>query len=257
MDFFQAIILGIVEGITEFLPVSSTGHLILTATILGIPETEFVKSFEIFIQLGAMLAIVVLYFQKYFQNMKVWKNVLVAFIPTAIIGLTLYKVVKEVLLGNPAITVWALFIGGIILIAVEMMHKEKDSHTAKIEDLTLKQSALIGLVQAVSIIPGTSRSAATIIGAMLLGSKRKAAVEFSFLLAVPTLLAASGLDLVKTKFHFSGSEWMLLLTGFVVSFIVALVVVKWFLNYVQKNNLIPFGIYRIVVAILFWVLILR
>src|SRR5258708_37800141 len=150
MDFWQAIILGIVEGVTEFLPISSTGHLILTSTLLHLPSTEFVKSFEIFIQIGSILAIAVLFFQRYIQNFTIWKNVLASFIPTAIAGLIFYKLVKEVLLGNPMVTLVALFIGGIALILVELMHKqsfssskEQDSHVGKIEDLTLKQSFLI------------------------------------------------------------------------------------------------------------------
>lgn len=257
MDFLQAIILGVVEGVTEFLPISSTGHMILAAQLLKIPETEFVKSFQIFIQLGAVSAVAVLFFQKYIQNFKVWKNVIASFIPTAIAGLIFYKLVKEVLLANPMVTLTALFIGGLALIVVELIHKEQDSHVGKLEDLTLKQSFLIGVAQAISIIPGVSRSAATIVGGMLLGVKRKTAVEFSFLLAVPTLFAAAGLDLVKTKLHFSSSEWMIFLLGLVVSFITALVVVRWFLSYIQKNNFILFGVYRIVLAILFWILVLH
>lgn len=257
MDILHAIILGIVEGITEFLPVSSTGHMVLASTLLNIPQTDFVKSFEIFIQLGAILAIVVLYWQKYIQNIKVWKNVLIAFIPTGLIGLVLYKFVKDVLLGNPAITVAALLIGGLALIGLEKIYQEKESHVSKIEDLTYQQSFLIGLIQSLSIIPGVSRSAATILGGMFLGAKRATAVEFSFLLAVPTMLAASGLDLVKDKTHHTGSEWMILILGFVVAFVTALIVVKWFIKFIQKNNFIPFGIYRIIIALLFWLVILR
>lgn len=257
MNIIQAIILSIVEGITEFLPVSSTGHLILVSQLMGLIETDFVKSFEIFIQLGAILAIVVLYFNKYKQNFTVWKNVIAAFLPTAVIGFVLYKVIKNYLLGNSLVVVLSLLIGGILLIVLEKMFTEKEHHVGKIEDLTLKQSAMIGLIQSLSIVPGVSRSAATILGAMYLGAKRSTAVEFSFLLAVPTMIAATGLDLVKSNFFFSSSEWMIMIVGFIGSFISALLVVKWFIKFVQKNTFIPFGIYRIIVAILFWLFIIH
>jgi undecaprenyl-diphosphatase len=256
MNFFQAIILSVVEGITEFLPISSTGHLILTTQLLGIPESDFVKSFQIYIQLGAILAVVVLYAKKYIQNIKVWKNVIAAFIPTALIGFAAYSLVKNYLLGNSMVVVLSLLIGGILLIWLEKKHREKDQDIGKIEDLTLKQSFLIGLAQSISIIPGVSRSASTILGALFLGAKRGTAVEFSFLLAVPTMLAASGYDLIKSDFTFSSSEWLLIGVGFIGSFITALLVVKWFIKFVQKNTFIPFGIYRIVLGVIFLLFLL-
>lgn len=264
MTIFDAVIFAIVEGITEFLPISSTGHLVLTSRILGVPQTEFVKSFEVIIQLGAILAVLVLFWNKFFSfkngialNQKVWINVIAAFIPTGIIAFTLYRVIKEVLLGNEYITLAALFIGGLLLIFLELIHKEKESHVSTIENLSLKQSALIGLAQSVSIIPGVSRSAASILGGMFVGAKRQTAVEFSFLLAIPTMMAATGFDLLETNFSFTSEEWMLLTTGFIGSFIVALVVVKWFIKFVQKNTFIPFGIYRVVMAVLYWLIIMR
>lgn len=256
MNIFQAVILSIVEGITEFLPISSTGHLILTTNLLGIPETEFVKSFEIYIQLGAILSVIVLYAQKYIQNLKVWKNVIAAFIPTALIGFLLYKFVKTFLLGNSMVVVLALLVGGILLIWLEKIHHEKNTAVTKIEDLSLKQSFLIGLAQSLSIIPGVSRSASTILGAMFLGAKRGVAVEFSFLLAVPTMLAASGYDLLKSDFSFTSNEWMLIAVGFIGSFITALIVVRWFIKFVQTNTFIPFGIYRIILGLIFLLFIL-
>lgn len=257
MDFLQAIILSIVEGITEFLPISSTGHLILTSQLLGIPETEFIKSFEIYIQLGAILAVIVLYGQKYLQNIKVWKNVVTAFIPTALIGFSLYKFIKTFLLGNSMVVVLSLLIGGILLIILEKIHHQKNTSIGKIEDLSLKQSFLIGLAQSISIIPGVSRSASTILGAMFLGVKRGTAVEFSFLLAVPTMLAASGYDLLKSDFAFSSNDWVLIAFGFIGSFITALLVIKWFIKFVQTNTFIPFGIYRIVLGIIFLLFYLK
>lgn len=287
MDFPQAIILAIVEGVTEFLPVSSTGHLVLTSHLLGLEQTEFLKSFEVIIQLGAILAIVILYFNKFFNlkngigiNKKVWINVLAAFIPTAIIAFLLYDFIKGVLLGNELVTVSALFIGGIALIVLEKVYKRrnpphpdplpkerevvsslranaKQSHTSSIEHLSIKQCIGIGLAQSISIIPGVSRSAASILGGMFLGANRKTAVEFSFLLAIPTMIAATSFDLFETNFSFSQNEWLLLATGFIGSFIVALIVVKWFVKYVQTNTFIPFGIYRIIAAILYYFIMIR
>ncbi|MBI3485558.1 undecaprenyl-diphosphate phosphatase [Candidatus Daviesbacteria bacterium] len=257
MDFLQAIILSIVEGVTEFLPISSTGHLVLTSTLLNISQTDFVKSFEIFIQLGSILAVVVIYWKKLLENKLIWKTILAAFIPTAIIGFALYKIIKHFLLGNETVTLLALLIGGLILIGLELIYKEKEHHVSKVEDISLKNAVLIGFAQSISVIPGVSRSAATIMGALFLGIKRQAAVEFSFLLAIPTLIAASSLDLVKSNFNFSNSEWLLLIIGFVGSFISAMLVIKWFLKFIQKNTFIPFGIYRVLVALLFWILIIR
>ena len=274
MNYIDAIILAIIEGITEFLPISSTGHLVLTSHILGLEQTVFLKSFEIIIQLGAILAIVVLYFDKFFNlksgiaiNKKVWLNVLAAFIPTAIIGFTFYKLIKEFLLGNELITVLALFLGGIALITLEKVYvrrndkKQKNIQTLSvaetIEQLTIKQSIGIGLAQSISIIPGVSRSAASILGGMFLGANRQTAVEFSFLLAIPTMMAATGLDLLKTDFSFNTNEWFLLSVGFIGSFIVALVVVKWFIVYVQKNTFIAFGLYRMIIAIIYWIFMLN
>lgn len=250
----HAIILSIVEGFSEFLPISSTGHLILTAKLLNIPQTEFVKSFEIIIQLGAILAVGFLYWKKIWSNKKAWKPVILAFIPTAIVGLVLYKLVKNVLLGNSMITVAALLIGGIVMIAVEYWFKSSNPEIDKIEDISNKNAVIIGLFQSISIVPGVSRAAATIIGAMLLKTKRKTAVEFSFLLAIPTMAAATGLDLVKTQFSFNSSEWGMLAVGLIGSFIVAMLAVKFLLKFIQSHTFIPFGIYRIILALLFFLL---
>ena len=258
MNLFHSLILGIIEGFTEFLPISSTGHLILTANIFKITQTDFIKDFEIIIQLGAILAIVVLYFKTFIKNKKVWLRIISAFIPTAAIGFLLYKIVKSFLLGNTFITLWALLIGGILLIFLELIYKEKDHHAENIEEISIKNSFLIGIFQAISVIPGVSRSAATIVGALFLGTKRKAAVEFSFLLAVPTMIAASALDISKSNFaSYSSSEFTFLAVGFITSFIVAILAVKFFLNFIKNHTFIPFGIYRIILAILFWLIILR
>ena len=257
MTFFDSAILSVVEGVTEFLPISSTGHLILASDILKIGQSDFVKSFEIFIQLGAILAIVVMYFKRFVKNFDVWKKVIVAFLPTAIIGFVLFKFIKTYLLGNLYVTLVALLIGGVLLIVLELIYKEKEHHVDKIEDISLRNAFLIGIFQSVSVIPGVSRSAAAIVSALFLGTKRKTAVEFSFLLAVPTLLAASALDLVKSNFSFTSNEWMLLLIGFIGSFITALIVVKLFLKFIQTHTFIPFGVYRIVLAVLFYLLLIK
>lgn len=257
MDYFQALILAIVEGITEFLPISSTGHLVLTSKILNIEQTEFTKSFEIIIQLGAIFAIIFLYWKTLLNKLNVWKNIMVAFLPTVILGATFYKIVKNILLGNTSVTLLALLIGGILLIILELIYKEKDHHADKVEHISTKNAFFIGLFQSIAMIPGVSRSAATIIGALFLGTKRKPAVEFSFLLAVPTMFAATTLDVVKREFSFSNSEYFTLVIGFTGSFIVAILAVKFFLKFIQHHTFIPFGIYRIILTILFWLIVLR
>ena len=257
MNYLQALILSIVEGTSEFLPISSTGHLILVSELLKVTQTEFIKSFEIFIQLGAIFAVVFLYWNTISKNILVWKKVIAAFIPTAVIGLVLYKFIKHFLLGNDQVTLWALFIGGILLIVLELLYEEKNHHTEKLENISYKNAVLIGVFQSISVIPGVSRSAATIVGALFLGTKRKTAVEFSFLLAIPTMLAATGLDVVKSNFAFSLDEWSLMIFGFIGAFVVALLAIKFFLQFIQNHTFIPFGIYRIIVAILFYLFILH
>ncbi len=163
MNFFQAIILSIVEGVSEFLPISSTGHLILTSNILKLSQSNFVKDFEIIIQLGAIFAILFLYWNSFFKNIDIWKKVLTAFIPTGIIGFILFKFIKSFLLGNLYITLISLFIGGVVLILLELIYKEKDHHVESIEKISYKNAFIIGICQAVAVIPGVSRSAATII----------------------------------------------------------------------------------------------
>lgn len=254
MQIFHAIILSIVEGITEFLPISSTGHMILASTLLKIVSTDFVKSFEICIQLGAILAVVVLYWKKLWRD---WTRVGIAFIPTAIVGFVFYKYIKDVLLGNPWVVVWSLGIGGILLILLELFHKEKGDHKDEIAKMSYPQAFVIGICQSLSVIPGVSRAAATIVGALFTGMKREPAVEFSFLLAIPTMAAATGLDLLKSGKYFSGSQIELLIIGFIGAFITALLTVKWFIGFVKTHTFIPFGIYRILAALAFYILVLK
>ena len=255
MTLFQTLILSFVEGITEFLPVSSTGHLVLTSQILNISQTEFIKSFEIIIQLGAILAVAILYYKK-LLNTKLWPQILVAFLPSAFIGFFLYKLIKDFLIGNGLITVIALFIGGIAFIAIEKLMKTG----GKIDDIgniTLKKAFIIGLFQSISIIPGTSRAGASIIGALIAGINRKTAAEFSFILAVPTMIGATTLDIFETKLSFSQDELFLLLFGFIGSFVFAILTVKLFIKYLINHDFIGFGIYRIFAAIVFYLIFLR
>lgn len=258
MDILHSIILGIVEGVTEFLPISSTGHLILANDILGIAQTAFTKSFDIIIQLGAIASVIFLYRRK-LRDVAVIKKLIVAFIPTGIIGLLLYKAVKTYLLGNETVVLWSLLLGGIGLIVFERRHKESapvSPHAANVYDISYRQAALIGLFQAAAIVPGVSRSAATIVGGLWLGLRRATIVEFSFLLAVPTMLAASGLDLLKNYSSFSSDQFGSLAVGFVVSFLVALASVRFLLRFIQKHDFVPFGVYRILLAAIFWLAIL-
>ncbi len=256
MDFLNAVILGIVEGFSEFLPISSTGHLILAVRALGLTQTEFLKTFEIAIQLGAILAVAILYWRSLLADWPTIKRVLTAFIPTGIIGLIFYKTVKEFLLNSTQTVIWSLLIGGAALIIFELFYKEKDEAVGETGRISYWQSALIGVFQSLAIIPGVSRAAATIVGGLALGLKRKTIVEFSFLLAVPTMLAATGLDLIKSASEFSLTQWDWLGIGFLVSFLVALASIKFLLNFIKKHNFIPFGIYRIALALVFWLVIL-
>jgi len=256
MTILQTIILGAIEGITEFLPISSTGHLILANRILGILQTDFMKSFEIVIQAGAILAVVVLYW-KLFLNRLVLKKIIIAFIPTGILGFIFYKIIKTYLLESEKIVLWALFAGGIFLILFELFYKKKNQEglIQTPGDIPLKKCFFIGCFQAIAMVPGVSRSAATIVAGLLSGISRKAIVEFSFLLAVPTMLAATGYDLLKTAGHFSFQQFNVLAIGLLSSFLTAVLSIKFLLKFIQKNTFIPFGIYRIALALFFLFLV--
>ena len=248
-------IFGIVEGLTEFLPISSTGHLILTAQLLGLKQSEFIKSFEIAIQLGAVLAVVSLYWKSLLMNLEALKRVTTAFIPAAVFGFIFYKSIKKFLLAGELIVLWSLFLGGLFLILFEWRHKEKKGALADFSQMSYGQAAWIGIFQSLAMIPGVSRSAATIVGGLFLGIKRKTIVEFSFLLAVPTMLAATGLDLLNNASSFDQKQFQFLAVGFLISFFVAILAIKLFLRFVQKHSLILFGVYRVIIALLFWFVI--
>ena len=260
MNFIHVFILSFVEGLTEFLPISSTGHMILVSKLLGLAETDFLKTFEIVIQLGAIMAVGVLYFKKLFNDLMnggaLIKKLIVAFIPTAIVGFTLYPLIKGYLLGSSAVTLNALFWGGIVLIGVEWYLKRyKDTKISRYKEPTYKESLVIGSFQALSVIPGVSRAAATITGGLLTGLNRESATEFSFLLALPTMMAATGLDLFKSRNVLMSSDISTLFVGTVLSFIFALFAVKFLIGFVKKHGFTIFGIYRIALAIMFWVFV--
>ena len=250
MEIKDAFILGVVEGLTEFLPVSSTGHLILTAHVLGLPHDEFTKSFEIAIQLGSILAVVFIYFERFIKDYETWKRVILAFIPTGLIGFALYKLIKGYLIGNDLVVVINLFLGGIVLILADR-YCEKFCYLRDIDDLPVKKAPIIGLFQALAVVPGVSRSGATIIGGMLMGLSRRSAAEFSFILAVPTMLMATAYDLFKTGGQFESSQWELLGVGFITAFFTAMVSVKLFLKFLNSHGFTIFGVYRMIVAILY------
>jgi undecaprenyl-diphosphatase len=253
MDLLDAIILAVVEGLTEFLPVSSTGHTILAAALLNITQTPFVKSFELSLEFGSILAVVVLYW-RYFLDVDVLKRLIVAFIPTGVVGLLIYGFFKNVLFGNEQIVLWALLLGGVAIILFELAYKER----YEIDDMSkipYRYCLLIGVFQSFSVVPGLSRSAPTIMGGLFLGMKRQTIVLFSFLLAVPTMIAASGYDLVMSFNQFSSGDVNLLLVGFLASFLVAIPSIKLFLGYVKKRSFIPFGIYRILLVTVFYFIV--
>jgi undecaprenyl-diphosphatase len=256
MPFFHALVIGVVEGITEFLPISSTAHMILTSRLLGLAETEFLKSFEIIIQLGAILSVVVLYWRKLLDR-DVFLKTAIAFIPTGIVGVTVYRIVKDVLLGNIYVVLGALLFGGGALILFERYQPAPTDHgEADLSEITYRRAVLIGLWQCLGMIPGVSRSAATIVGGSLIGVSRRTIVEFSFLLAIPTMAAATGYDLLRGYEGLVG-HFDVLAVGFVVSFVTALLAIKSFLGYVKRHSFAAFGWYRIALAVAFFLVFVR
>jgi len=241
--------LGIVEGLTEFLPISSTGHMIMAQNVMKI-SGEFVKTFEIAIQLGAIMAIVMMYIKRFFQSFTIYLKLGVAFIPTGIIAYLAYKTIKMYLF-NPYVVGVALVLGGIFLVLIDKKVVASESKTLNLESISYKHSFFIGLIQSISIIPGVSRAAATIIGGVFNGLDKKQAMEFSFLLAVPTMFAATGYELIKTPVIFSKPEYTMLAIGLVVAFLTAWAAVKVFIKLVENYGFKYFGYYRIVIGLLF------
>jgi undecaprenyl-diphosphatase len=250
MNLLQTIILALIEGLTEFLPISSTGHMILASAAMNIQDDEFVKTFEIAIQLGAILAIALMYIRRFLQGITIYFKLVVAFLPSAIVGLLIYDCIKEVLFNEVVVAI-SLIVGGFVLIWIDKWMVNTESKTENLEQITYKNAFFIGLMQCLSMIPGTSRAAATIIGGVLNGLDRKQATEFSFLLAVPTMFAATGYDLLKTPIDFTQQEISMLGVGLVVAFISAFFAVKVFLKIVERYGFKHFGYYRIVLGVLF------
>jgi len=249
MTVFESVILGIVEGITEFLPVSSTAHIALTSQVLGVAQDDFMNSFNIIIQIAPILSIMIIYYSTLTHSLEIWKKLIAAFIPTGTIGLLFHHQIEDMFSSN-SIVLW-MIATGIFFLIVEYLYTKRGHTTASLDEITYKQAITIGFIQALSLIPGVSRSGSTILGAMLIGLKREVAMSFSFLLAIPTMTAASGYTLFKEYSTLSMDGFSLIMIGFVVSFIVGWVSVKSFLAIVGKYNFTPFGIYLIASGILF------
>ena len=254
MDIFQAIIIGIIEGFTEFLPISSTGHMIVASKFLGIEESELMKAFEVIIQFSAILAVALIYREKIsIKKIDLWLKLLVAFLPLAIVGYIFKDDIKA--LFTVTTVAYMFIIGGIIFLIVEYFYKPQEYHVDDVENVTYKQAFWVGISQIFSLVPGTSRAGATIIGGMLTGLDRKTSSDFSFLLAIPVMTAVSGYDLLKHYHEFVDVNWTPFVVGFVVSFVVAYITVKLFLVFIQRFTFVAFGIYRIIFGlILLWII---
>lgn len=260
IEILKAILLGIVEGITEWLPISSTGHMILVEEFIQLKMSkEFIEMFLYVIQLGAILAVVVIYFHKLnpfsptktkeekIQTWDIWKKVFVGCLPAAVIGLPLNDWADENLL-NATVVAIALIVYGILFIVIENRHKGKDFQVTNFKELTYKKAFQIGLFQALSIIPGTSRSGSSILGGMVLGTSRFVATEFSFFMSIPIMFGISFLKIIKFGFNFSGLELVVLITGMVTAFLVSILAIKFLLDYLKRNDFKAFGWYRIVLG---------
>ena len=249
MDIFQAAILGIIEGFTEFLPISSTGHMIVASRFLGLPQSDNIKAFEVIIQLAAILAVVVIYREKFsLRKIELWKKLIIAYLPLAIVGFIFRHQIKE--LFSVQIVAIMFIVGGVVFLIVEKFYKEKKHTALNVEDVTYKQSLWIGIAQVFALIPGTSRAGSTIIGGLLVGLNRKISAEFSFLLAFPVMLTVSGYDMLKHYKEFSSTNILTLGVGFFVSFIVAFITIKLFLSFLERFTFVSFGVYRIVFGVL-------
>ena len=247
MNIFDSVILGVIEGVTEFLPISSTAHMIIASKLLELKQSESMVAFEVIIQLGATLAIMLIYLDKInLKKVNLWIKVMSAFFPLAIIGFLFRHQIKE--LFTVATSAYMFIIGGIIFFIIEYFYKRKDEKKMvhNVENVTLKQALIVGFAQVFALIPGTSRSGATIVGGMLSGLTRKTAADFSFLLAIPTMLAASGYEFLKNLHTFTTINGTILAIGFITSFFTAYISVKLFLKFVEHYSLEWFGAYRII-----------
>ena len=245
MTIWQAIILAIVEGITEFLPVSSTGHMIIASSFMGISHLEFTKMFTVNIQFGAILSVVVLYWKRFFQSTDFYFKLFVAFLPAAVLGFLLNDLIDS-MLENVIVVAISLLVGGIILLFIDRINNDNTRE----REISYFDALKIGFFQCIAMSPGVSRSASTIIGGMLQGLSRKQAAEFSFFLAVPTMAAAGGYKLLKTYDTIQASDIKTLLIGNLVAFVVAMLAIKFFINFLTKYGFKVFGYYRIILGLI-------
>lgn len=268
IEYLKVIILGIVEGITEWLPISSTGHLILVDEFMKLNMSDaFKEMFDVLVQLGAILAVIVIYFKKLLpvdlvkkednsrkpawnkDKLILWCKILVACLPAAIIGIPFNDKIDELFYNAPIVAVM-LIVYGIAFIIVEKLHKDKEFKINDIGSITFKTAALIGIFQVLALIPGTSRSGATIVGAMIIGVGRTAAAEFTFYLAIPVMFGASLLKLIKFGFAFTAAEAAALILGMVAAFVVSIIAIRFLMGYIKKHDFTVFGWYRIILGIL-------
>jgi len=252
MNILNAFILGVVEGVTEFLPVSSTAHLIAASKFLGIESSQFLKFFEVFIQSGAILAVLLMYSRFFLKDFRLIKNIAVSFIPTSLVGLFLHKIIKEVFFESMFLISGSLFVVGLLFFLVEhLIAKKTIKVNRSIHKMSLTDAFLIGLGQSLAVVPGVSRAGIVILVMMFTGYSRSESALYSFLLAVPTILAASVFDFVKTDpgIIADNSNLSFLMVGFFVSFLFAYISVRWLVNHLRKNSLIGFAWYRILASI--------
>lgn len=253
MNLLHAVILGIVEGVTEFLPVSSTFHLIFTSKLLGLVQNDFLKLFEVFIQGGAICSVFLLYAREVAQDTKLVKKTVASFIPTALVGFVLYKVIKNVFFDATYLMITVFIIVGLIFFFIEYFVRQKKIELKRsIQTLTYKEALLIGFVQALAVVPGVSRAGAVIVSMMFLRFKRDTAAKYSFILALPTIVAASTYDLLKMRSLLTqqNNNLLLLVVGSLAAFISSYLVMRWFIGFLKKNSLVPFGLYRLLLAII-------
>lgn len=249
MTLFDTIVLGIIEGLTEFLPVSSTAHLYLAGQMLGLKQDSFMTAYEIIIQIAPIFSVMLIYKERLMQSRMLWLKLLIAFLPTGAVGLLFHTQIEAMFAANS--TVALMIVTGFAFLAIEFFFKEKKHHIADLEAVSFKQALSIGFFQTLSLVPGVSRSGTTILGGMLSGLKREVAMGFSFLLAIPTMGAASGYMLLKEYGNLSLEHFWLLAVGFVVAFVVGWIAVKAFLAIVSRYSFTPFGIYLIASGLLF------
>jgi len=244
MGIFDSILLGIIEGFTEFLPISSTGHLIVASEFLNIDQDSVTNAYHVIIQFAAILAVILNYKEKFtYKKIELWKKITLAFIPIGIVGFLFASQIKAMF--DIKIVAIMFIVGGVVFLIVERFYKESDEHIDDVEKVTYKQSLYIGLFQIFALIPGTSRAGSTIIGGMLVKLNRKTAAEFSFLLAFPVMCATTGYDVLKHYQDFMGANFIVLAVGFVTAFIVAYITIKLFLKFLENFTFVAFGIYRI------------